>query len=106
MHLIFLKQKLWFGKALSDASSAIVLALDPNTSDCVPMDAVDVFARLLRQVDDSKVLICCPALMHRQQFTHRNTQILTKAPELQPFPWSRLHEGFQMLLRERSVCLD
>lgn len=43
MHLLFSKQKLWFGKALSETSSALVLALDPNTSDCVPMDAIDVF---------------------------------------------------------------
>lgn len=34
----------------------------------------------LRQVDNYNTVLCCPALMHRQQFTHRNTQILTKTP--------------------------
>lgn len=72
--LSFRSKSYGLGKALSDTSSAFALALDPNASDCVPMYAVDVSARLLRQVDNSKggdLLSCADAqtAVHTQEHT-------------------------------------
>lgn len=49
---------------------------------------MDVYDRALR----------CPVLMLRQQFTHGNTQILTKKTRAAAVSSVPAHEGFQMLL--------